>query len=216
MVEHFRAAVQRKGVRFGQVPALVLTVLDNKITSQCKSISRLADNDPAYAGALVCRAAASCPTLRLSDDGLWIGRTAPMSAELVTELLSDKRGLDTLETSQFESDLEVRTEILQLTKLDPKEAWHFEAIRIPACEDKTSTTVQLTVAPNAYFLDVLAHELGVPDAGHVFLTRYVFLFPFLCVLYMALLVCSHLVLRQRHILLLCCTTVSSKVLSLGS
>jgi hypothetical protein len=34
------------------------------------------------------------------------------------------------------------------------------------------TAIELTVDEDAYYLDVLAHELGVPDAGHVLMTRY--------------------------------------------
>jgi hypothetical protein len=83
LVEHFRLAVKRKDSRHGQVPVTVLTALDTKIMSQCKSIDHIAEISAAFAAALVSMAVSASPSLRLSDDGLWISRTDPFSEKVV-------------------------------------------------------------------------------------------------------------------------------------
>jgi hypothetical protein len=166
LAEHFRAAVQRKGSGFGQVSVVVLTVLDAKITSQCKSVDQLAENNPAYAAALVSKAAA--------DDGLWIGRSDPFSPELVTKFLTDRE-------DQINSALPDSSDGLERVEAtDPSVvsacngAFSFNAVYIPACFDKELCTISLPATPDVYYLDAIAHELGLQDAGHVFMSRYVF------------------------------------------
>jgi len=176
LAEHFRAAVQRKGSRSGQVPVTVLTVLDAKITSQCKSIDQLAENNPAHAAALVSQAAAACPSLRVSDDGLWIGRSDPFSPELVQKLLNDREdrgppdGLESLGEATCSST----------TMPAFNEALSYKAVYISAFADKEASSVSLTATPNVYYLDAIAHKLGVQDAGHVFMSRYMFSTCFWC------------------------------------
>lgn len=166
LAEHFRAAVQRKGSRFGQVPVVVLTVLDAKITSQCKSIDQLAENNPAYAAALVARAAAACASLRLSEDGLWIGRSDSFSPELVTNLLT------------LPDNCDDGVESLEATCSSTIPAFNgavsYKAVYISAFADKEASSISLTAASNAYYLDAIAHELGSQDAGHVFMSRCMF------------------------------------------
>jgi hypothetical protein len=164
LAEHFRAAVQRKGSGFGQVSVVVLTVLDAKITSQCKSVDQLAENNPAYAAALVSKAAAACPSLKVSDDGLWIGRSDPFSPELVTKFLTDRE-------DQINSALPDSSDGLVSAC---NGAFSFNAVYIPACFDKELCTISLPATPDVYYLDAIAHELGLQDAGHVFMSRYVF------------------------------------------
>lgn len=176
LAEHFRAAVQRKGSRCGQVPVIVLTVLDAKITSQCKAIDQLAENNPAHAAALVAKAAAACPSLRLSDDSLWIGRSDPFSSELVTQLLTDQtdsHGAESLEEATCSSTI---TPALN-------GALPYKAVYISAFADKEPSSISLTATPNSYYLDDIAHELGLQDAGHVFISRYMFsscFYAFIC------------------------------------
>lgn len=157
LAEHFRAAVQRKGSRSDQVSVIVLTVLDAKITSQCKAIDHLAENNPAHAAALVAMAAAECPTLELSDDRLWIRRVEPFSSELVSKLFNE----------QVSSDGEEET-------CSSNGVLSYEAVYISAFTDKDAVSINLTASPNSYYLDAIAQELDVPDAGHVFMSRYVF------------------------------------------
>ncbi|CAK9276567.1 unnamed protein product [Sphagnum jensenii] len=145
LVEHFRAAVRQKGPKYGQIPSTVLTVLDTKIRSLCKSIDCAADKDLHCATSMVCKAAAACPLLCVSDDGLWIGRTTPFSDELVAQLLLGKESID----------------------LDN----NIETVHIPACMEKDVVSILLDVAGDDYYQEVLAHELGVPDAGHILPSR---------------------------------------------
>ncbi|KAH9574488.1 hypothetical protein CY35_01G060500 [Sphagnum magellanicum] len=153
LVEHFRLAVKRKDSRHGQVPVTVLTALDTKIMSQCKSIDHLAEISAAFAAALVSMAVSASPSLQLSADGLWISRTNPFSEKVVIELLHHRE------------DLNVQAGFYTKTKLQ------FKAINIPASAERAVTAIELTVDEDAYYLDVLAQELGVPDAGHVLMTR---------------------------------------------
>lgn len=175
LAEHFRAAVQRKGSGFGQVPVIVLTVLDAKITSQCKSVDQLAENNPAYAAALVSKAAAACPSLKVSDDGLWIGRSDPFSPELVANFLTDRE--DRINSALPHSS-SVGLERLEATAPSIMSACNgalsFNAVYISACADKELSTISLPATPDVYYLDAMAHELGLQDAGHVFMSRYMF------------------------------------------
>lgn len=171
LAEHFRAAVQRKGSRFGQVPAIVLTVLDGKITSQCKAIDLLAEKNPAYAAALVCRAAAACPSLRLSDDGLWIGRSDPFSPELVTKLLTDRENrVESVASGNGDEMHNLETTCSQFNR-----AFRFEAVYIPAYVKEELRTISLTALPDVYYLDTIANALGLQDTGQVFMSRCCFL-----------------------------------------
>ncbi|XP_024382976.1 small RNA 2'-O-methyltransferase isoform X2 [Physcomitrium patens] len=169
LAEHFRAAVQRKGSRFGQVPAIVLTVLDGKITSQCKAIDLLAEKNPAYAAALVCRAAAACPSLRLSDDGLWIGRSDPFSPELVTKLLTDRENrVESVASGNGDEMHNLETTCSQFNR-----AFRFEAVYIPAYVKEELRTISLTALPDVYYLDTIANALGLQDTGQVFMSRQI-------------------------------------------
>lgn len=174
LTEHFRAAVQRKGPGFGQVSAVVLTVLDAKITSQCKFVDPLAENNPAYAAALVSKAAAACSSLRLSGDGLWIGRSDPFSPELVTKLLTDQEDRINIAIPD-DSDV---LESLQATHSSIISACNgalsLKAVYISACANKELSTIRLPSTPYVYYLDAIADELGLQDAGHVFMSRYMF------------------------------------------
>ena len=174
LAEHFRAAVQRKGSGFGQVSVIVLTVLDAKITSQCKSVAQLAENNPAYAAALVSKAAAACPSLRLSDDGLWIGRSDPFSPELVTRLLNDREDRINSALPDSSDGSESLGAMRSWTMLACNRASSFKAVYISACADKELITISLAATPDVYYLDTIAHELGLQDAGHVFMSRYMF------------------------------------------
>lgn len=172
MAEHFRAAVQQQGSRFGLVPTIVLTIVDTKIMSQCKSIDQLAENNPAHAASLVWRAVAECPAVKISDDGLWIGRSDPLSAELVTNfLLSLQLEEPITEPPESRSESECVGSLPQLATLTSQQACQFKAVYIPACAEEELRTVNLTATPDSYYLDIIAHELALPDAGHVLFTR---------------------------------------------
>ncbi len=98
----------------------------------------------AFAAALVSMAVSASPSLRLSDDGLWISRTDPFSEKVVIGLLHHRENLN------------VQAGFYTKTKLQ------FKAINIPASAERAVTAIELTVDEDAYYLDVLAHELGVP------------------------------------------------------
>lgn len=176
MAEHFRAAVQQQGSRFGLVPTIVLTIVDTKIMSQCKSIDQLAENNPAHAASLVWRAVAECPAVKISDDGLWIGRSDPLSAELVANfLLSLQLEEPIAEPPESRRESECVGSLPQLATLISQQACQFKAVHIPACAEEELRTVNLTATPDSYYLDIIAHELALPDAGHVLFTRLLLL-----------------------------------------
>jgi len=183
LVEHFRAAVRQKGPKYGQIPATVLTVLDTKIRSLCKSIDCAADKDLHCATSMVCKAAAACPLLCVSDDGLWIGRTTPFSDELVAQLLLGNESLDlennvqgrldTFNLAGLNGGLTNSEHFLQLENFPPRTTtlYQIETVHIPACMEKDVVSILLDVAGDDYYQEVLAHELGVPDAGHILPSR---------------------------------------------
>jgi hypothetical protein len=103
-----------------------------------------------------------------------LSRFQTMAFGLVTKFLTDRE-------DQINSALPDSSDGLERVEAtDPSVvsacngAFSFNAVYIPACFDKELCTISLPATPDVYYLDAIAHELGLQDAGHVFMSRYVF------------------------------------------
>ncbi|KAL2635375.1 hypothetical protein R1flu_006854 [Riccia fluitans] len=155
--QHFKAAVKRDEFRYGQVPMSALVALDTKINSLCKLIDRKAETSPAYAMALLCKAASTCPSIKMDTETLCLRREEPFPPEIEEELLKTWRFDEELPDSP---DLEVtETELRSI------------AVHIPCSVNARAFAADLVVKPGEYYMDVIARELGVKCGGKVLMSR---------------------------------------------
>ncbi|KAJ7565456.1 hypothetical protein O6H91_02G061700 [Diphasiastrum complanatum] len=155
LVEHFRIALKKSDTGSVKVPATVLSSLDTKIISLCQTLDDKCKRDPTRVVRLVCCAAKMSSSLRCDQDGLWICKVEPFSLD-VKEVL--------LEESELEDGSIPQTEAKNV---------QFEAIYIPFALEKMVSIIQIVLGSSDYFLDVVAHQLGVKDGAHVLISRSV-------------------------------------------
>ncbi|KAH9288303.1 hypothetical protein KI387_032420 [Taxus chinensis] len=151
LVAHFTAAVQRKGVNYGKVPAAVLSAYDNKIVSLCKSINKNSGKDLALSLQLVLRAAKSCSLLDSPSDSLWIGKKEPFSEETKEELIKKFTGKE--------------NDAMEI------ESCSFQAVYIPCSSEKSVESLTMRIGPQEHFMDVMAYHLGAGDSSHILMSR---------------------------------------------
>ncbi|KAL3692474.1 hypothetical protein R1sor_006125 [Riccia sorocarpa] len=155
--QHFKAAVRLEGFRYGQVPMSALVALDTKMNSLCKLIDRKAETSPAYAIALLCKAASTCPSIKIDTDTFCISREDPFPAEIEEELLKTRRFDEELPDSP---DAEVTETALR-----------FRAVHLPCSVNSPAFASDLVVKPGEYYMDVIARELGVKCGGKILMSR---------------------------------------------
>lgn len=143
---HFRAALQRVGHLSCLVPISVLAVYDAKLGSLCKTINPKVESDPLLIMSLVLKAAQqSSGSVTTREDQLSLQRGNPYPPEIMQTLFNQQSSL-------------------------AGSIWIL-AILIPCSEEKAVVPLMLEVAPNDYYLDVIAQKLGFCDASTVFISR---------------------------------------------
>ncbi|KAI5080706.1 hypothetical protein GOP47_0003889 [Adiantum capillus-veneris] len=146
MKEHFKAAMKRQDGRIGAVSAAVLAVLDNRISSLCRSLHASSDCDPLFAVAMVREAAKRCP-LVCCEDGYLIKRKVALSPQFQEEFLAS------------ESQREAYSK--------------FEAVYIPSSEDLMVRSIEIEIEPQDYYMDILARKLGTREGSGIMMSRTV-------------------------------------------
>ncbi|MCO5572755.1 hypothetical protein L7F22_026514 [Adiantum nelumboides] len=146
MKEHFKAAMKRKDGRIGAVPAAVLAVLDNKISSLCKPLHASSDHNPIFAVAMVKEAAKRCPLVCCEDNYL-IKRKAAFSPQFQAELLDPYSQNDVCSK--------------------------FQAVYIPSSDDLMIRGIEIEIEPQGYFMDTLAGKLGIREGSCIMMSRTV-------------------------------------------
>ncbi|XP_024545577.1 small RNA 2'-O-methyltransferase isoform X2 [Selaginella moellendorffii] len=147
LMEHFRAAIVRRGKSHAPVPATVLASLDTKIISMCKALDNISDGNPARALELVYKAAKGSSVLAC-DANMWISRVEPFPAHVKSGLLEQ-----TTEASVASEKI------------------HFDAVYIPFALDRTVSAIRINIDPSDYYMDVLARQLGIDDGARVLISR---------------------------------------------
>ncbi|XP_058200685.1 small RNA 2'-O-methyltransferase isoform X1 [Rhododendron vialii] len=143
---HFRAALQRVGHLSCLVPISVLAVYDAKLGSLCKTINPKVESDPLLIMSLLLKAAQqSSGSVTAREDQLSLQRGNPYPPEIMQTLFNQQSSL-------------------------AGSIWIL-AILIPCSEEKAVVPLMLKVAPNDYYLDVIAQKLGLCDASTVFISR---------------------------------------------
>lgn len=145
--EHFKAAMSRKDERAGAVPAAALAVLDNKISSLCKSLHASSESDPLFAVAMVWEAAKRSPLVDC-EDGFLIKNKDTFSPLFRAEFLG--------------SDIQ------------DEACLKFQAVYIPSSEDVMVTGMEIELEPQGYYLDTLSEKLGIKEGSYIMMSRYCF------------------------------------------
>ncbi|KAE9452432.1 hypothetical protein C3L33_15670, partial [Rhododendron williamsianum] len=143
---HFRAALQRVGHLSCLVPISVLAIYDAKLGSLCKTINPKVESDPLLIMSHVLMAAQrSSGSVTTCEDQLSLQRGNPYPPEIMQTLFNQQSSL-------------------------AGSIWIL-AILIPCSEEKAVVPLMLKVAPNDYYLDVIAQKLGLCDASTVIISR---------------------------------------------
>ncbi|KAL3631590.1 hypothetical protein CASFOL_024574 [Castilleja foliolosa] len=144
---HFRAASRREGNLVGCVPVSVFAVYDSKISNICKYINPAAVTNSLIVMSLVLKAAAKLTdVVMISDDQFSLKRRNPYPPEILASINNEP----------------------SLSESIP-----IEVIRIPASVGKAVDSLTLDIPASGYYLDVIAHELGVADASNVLISRVI-------------------------------------------
>ncbi|CAK9161565.1 unnamed protein product [Ilex paraguariensis] len=145
---HFRAALGREGHLRGSVPVSAIAVYDTKLNNLCKFLNPEVESNPFLVMLLVLRAAAKIPgSVSISEDRRSIQRLNSYPPEIIQSLTEQQSSLP--------------------------ENILIEVIRIPYSAEKPVETLTLHISANGYYLDVIAAELGAPDASEVLVSRTV-------------------------------------------
>ncbi|KAH7352198.1 hypothetical protein KP509_19G034000 [Ceratopteris richardii] len=142
--EHFKVAMTRKDGRSGAVPAAALAVLDNRISSLCKSLHVSSENDPLFALAMICEAARRSSFV-CCENGYLIKRKVVFTPQFEAEFLGSNR---------------------------QEEAYSkFKAVYIPSSEDLIVRNIEIDLEPRSYYMDTLARNLGVREGSEIMMSR---------------------------------------------
>ncbi|CAN0911354.1 Small RNA 2'-O-methyltransferase [Linum grandiflorum] len=144
---HLKGALCRDGDLCGSVPCSVFAVSDTKISTICKSMDPNVDLNPFLALPIIMNAAARIPSVVVSEKRYSIQRLRPYSPEILNSSTVQHPG--------------------------PAASILVDAIYIPSSLEKNVRPVTLDLSPAGYYMDVIAQNLGVDDAGRVLLSRIV-------------------------------------------
>ncbi|KAL8545446.1 hypothetical protein ACS0TY_005560 [Phlomoides rotata] len=142
---HFRAAWIREGHFNGCVPVSVIAVFDPKICNICKYIYPAAEANILLVMSLVLKAASTLTDLVvISDEQLSIQRRNPYPSEIISPI-------------NHGSSL--------------PESIPIDVVHIPVSRDKAVESLTLNISATGYYLDIIAHALGLMEASDVQISR---------------------------------------------
>lgn len=142
---HFRAALRREGHFSNCVPVSVIAVYDQKICSICKYIYPATEADLLLLMSLVLKAASTLTDLVLiSEEKLSIQRRNPYPSELISSINHEASLLESIPV---------------------------DVLFIPVSLDKGVKPLTLNISSTGYYLDIIAHALGLMGASDVLISR---------------------------------------------
>ncbi|KAK9714443.1 hypothetical protein RND81_06G094900 [Saponaria officinalis] len=145
MSGHLKAVLRREGERCGLLPLSAVISYDAKIGNSCKSIDARVESKPLLSIPIVKAVVARLPDLVFNEEELWIKRNKPYASDVIPSL----------DNGQSDINNEAVT----------------EAVFIPPSLDKDVVSLSMKMCSEAYYLDLIAQELGVVDASKVLISR---------------------------------------------
>ncbi|KAL9224853.1 hypothetical protein vseg_000848 [Gypsophila vaccaria] len=145
MSGHLKAVLRRKDERCGLLPLCAVISCDAKIGNLCKSIDARVESKPYLSAPIVKAAVARIPDLVFNVEELWIKRNKPYTSDVITSL--DNKPSDTNNKTVT------------------------EAVYIPPSLYEDVVSLSMKLCSEAYYLDIVAQELGVVDASKVLISR---------------------------------------------
>lgn len=129
----------------GRLPVSVLLACDSKLVSLCKLINPEAESNPVSNLPLVMKAASCSDFFEISERKLWIWKKNLNSHEVLQRLVSDN--------------------------VNPIGTIALEALLIPFSAGKPIKELTMDIAPDNYYMDVIAQKLGARDCSELLITR---------------------------------------------